>query len=200
MEKPCLIVINTFTVGKFMGMIDGIDKFIGAKIKMYRNMRGLNQKDLADTLDLNFQQIQKYEKGESKIRASKLLRAAKILNVPVECFFEGYDKIPLSGINDQAVLGLELEEVYRPYGDGSASEKEMVTLMLNFNRIRDKKKREMAIMFVASLVDEEGGSVSFSGSDDDSAESSDETINKSHRSTDSNKSGHKHITGKKKTK
>lgn len=138
-----------------MTMIDGVDKFIGAKIKMYRNMRGLNQKDLADTLDLNFQQIQKYEKGESKIRASKLLKAAKILNVPVECFFEGYEKIPLNGINDQSILGLELEESYHPYGSGAASEKEMITLMLNFNRIRDKKKREMAIMFISSLVDEE---------------------------------------------
>lgn len=139
-------------------MIDGIDKFIGAKIKMYRSMRGLNQRELSDELNLNFQQIQKYEKGESKIRASKLLKAAKILNIPIECFFEGYEKIPVDGINDTSILGLELQDNYEPYGEGNSSEKELISLMFNFNRISDKRKRDMAIMFVASLVedDEEG--------------------------------------------
>lgn len=140
-------------------MIDVIDKFIGAKIKMYRSMRGLNQRDLAEHLGLNFQQIQKYEKGESKIRASKLLKAAKILNIPVECFFDGYEKIPSDNINETSILGLELHENYESYGSDHASEKETISLMFNFNRIKDKRKRDMAVMFVASLVEDNGASL-----------------------------------------
>jgi transcriptional regulator with XRE-family HTH domain len=40
-------------------------------------------------LGLTFQQVQKYEKGTNRIGASRLQHVSRILQVPVEYFFEG---------------------------------------------------------------------------------------------------------------
>ncbi len=50
---------------------------------------GLSQEQLARRLGVTFQQIQKYERGASRIGASRLFRLARILEVPVGWFFEG---------------------------------------------------------------------------------------------------------------
>jgi transcriptional regulator with XRE-family HTH domain len=65
------------------------DKHVGQRVRMRRLMLGLSQTDLADTLGLTFQQVQKYEKGTNRISASRLQRISEILQVPVEFFFEG---------------------------------------------------------------------------------------------------------------
>ncbi len=60
-------------------------------IRAHRLSIGLSQRDLAQALDLTFQQIQKYEKGVNRISASKLLAAARKLQTPVSAFFDGLD-------------------------------------------------------------------------------------------------------------
>ena len=49
---------------------------------------GLSQTALADSLDLTFQQVQKYEKGSNRIGASRLYQIGRVLDVPVAYFFE----------------------------------------------------------------------------------------------------------------
>jgi transcriptional regulator with XRE-family HTH domain len=55
---------------------------------MRRNMVGMSQTKLADALGLTFQQVQKYEKGANRMGASRLQQISRILQVPVEFFFE----------------------------------------------------------------------------------------------------------------
>jgi len=52
-------------------------------------MLGLSQTTLADALGMSFQQMQKYEKGASRIGAGRLQHIAQILKMPVQSFFEG---------------------------------------------------------------------------------------------------------------
>jgi transcriptional regulator with XRE-family HTH domain len=52
----------------------------------------MSQTDLADALDLTFQQVQKYERGANRISASKLYEAAQAVKVPIEYFFRGLDE------------------------------------------------------------------------------------------------------------
>ena len=40
----------------------------------------------------DFQQIQKYEKGLNGVTSEKLLDLANVLQVPINFFYEGYDK------------------------------------------------------------------------------------------------------------
>jgi transcriptional regulator with XRE-family HTH domain len=47
------------------------------------------QQVLGGHIDLSFQQIQKYEKGMNRIRASRPEQIGKVLEVPAAYFFEG---------------------------------------------------------------------------------------------------------------
>jgi transcriptional regulator with XRE-family HTH domain len=59
------------------------DKFIGSKIRGYRNMAGLSQADLGKKLDITFQQIQKYEKGTNRIAGPRLMQLADLFGCEV---------------------------------------------------------------------------------------------------------------------
>jgi transcriptional regulator with XRE-family HTH domain len=66
-----------------------VDKYIGNRVRMRRLMLGLSQKDLAGAIGLTFAQVQKYEKGTSKMAPSRLQQVANVLQVPIAYFFEG---------------------------------------------------------------------------------------------------------------
>lgn len=69
-------------------MAHPIDETVGAKVCELRQLNGLSQAALADKLGISFQQVQKYEKGANRISASKLFEISRVLEVPVEVFFE----------------------------------------------------------------------------------------------------------------
>lgn len=70
-------------------MPNPIDVHVGRRVRLRRMMQGMSQEELADSLGLTFQQVQKYEKGTNRISASKLHSISQILNVPIPYFFEG---------------------------------------------------------------------------------------------------------------
>lgn len=49
----------------------------------------MSQTDLGNAVGLTFQQVQKYERGFNRISSSRLFEFAKVLDVPVEHFFDG---------------------------------------------------------------------------------------------------------------
>lgn len=65
-----------------------VDKHVGTRLRMRRTLLGLSQTALADSLDLTFQQVQKYEKGSNRVGASRLYQISRVLDVPVAYFFE----------------------------------------------------------------------------------------------------------------
>jgi transcriptional regulator with XRE-family HTH domain len=69
------------------GRSDSRDAELGKRIRALRLERGLSQTALADSLNLTFQQVQKYEKGVNRVSATRLLQIAEILNVPVMFFY-----------------------------------------------------------------------------------------------------------------
>jgi transcriptional regulator with XRE-family HTH domain len=66
-----------------------IDKHVGNRVRMRRMIIGMSQEKLGFTVDLTFQQIQKYEKGMNRISASRLHQFSIALGVPIAFFFEG---------------------------------------------------------------------------------------------------------------
>ncbi len=64
-----------------------VDKSVGAQIRVARRRAGLTQKDLAERLNLSFQQVQKYEKGMNRVAAGTLADIAKVLDMPIASFF-----------------------------------------------------------------------------------------------------------------
>ena len=66
-----------------------IDKHVGRRVRMRRQLLAMSQQKLGAALGLTFQQVQKYEKGTNRIGASRLQQISQILQVPVAFFFEG---------------------------------------------------------------------------------------------------------------
>jgi transcriptional regulator with XRE-family HTH domain len=54
---------------------------VGKKIKQLRMQMGLTQSQLAEKVNISYQQIQKYEKGESQFNISRFLEIARALEI-----------------------------------------------------------------------------------------------------------------------
>ena len=67
-------------------------KIIGSNILQLRRMRGCTQEQLAQAMSVTFQQVQKYESGQSRVSAEKLFRLQRFLSVPYSAFFSGISK------------------------------------------------------------------------------------------------------------
>jgi len=94
---------------------------IGAEIKRMREALGISQMKLAEEVGVSFQQIQKYEKGISKISVDRIQQIASALGVSVHTFFDK-EKAPVVSepaskyspqrrLIEQALLPLNPEEV-----------------------------------------------------------------------------------------
>lgn len=69
---------------------DPVDIHVGQRLRQAREDAELSQAGLAEELKVASQQVQKYEKAENRISASRLYHAAQALGRPVQWFFEGY--------------------------------------------------------------------------------------------------------------
>jgi len=69
--------------------MNSIERHVGHRLRARRLALRMSQTDLADVIGVSFQQVQKYEKGTSRVSASTLQALAGALNVPVAYFFEG---------------------------------------------------------------------------------------------------------------
>ncbi len=74
--------------GHGTGIPNPIDAHVGARLRVCRTLLGMNQTNLGDALGIAYQQIQKYEKGTNRISASRLFDLSRLLDVPIEHFFD----------------------------------------------------------------------------------------------------------------
>jgi len=66
-----------------------VDQHVGARVRAARLEAGKSQTDVAESLGLTFQQVQKYEKGTNRISAGKLHELSSLFDTPVQFFFDG---------------------------------------------------------------------------------------------------------------
>jgi transcriptional regulator with XRE-family HTH domain len=121
-----------------------IDIQVGNRVRIRRMLIGMSQERLGDLLGLTFQQVQKYEKGVNRIGAGRLFEVARILNVPVDFFYEGLNAITEGGLGDGAPPVME----FISSGEG-------LQLSLAFMKIKDAKVRKRVLDLVKSLAEEE---------------------------------------------
>jgi transcriptional regulator with XRE-family HTH domain len=70
------------------GFPNPIDVHVGNRLRMRRTLLGVSQMVLAEALGLTFQQVQKYERGANRVSSSRLFDLTRILDVPINYFFE----------------------------------------------------------------------------------------------------------------
>ena len=123
-----------------------IDTHVGKRLRLRRTMMGLSQEVVAKAVGITFQQVQKYEKGVNRIGAGRLFEVSRILNVPVDFFYEG-----LSGAAGQPGAS---ENESAPVME-FVSSGEGLQLSLAFMKIKDTKVRKRVLDLVKSLAEEE---------------------------------------------
>jgi transcriptional regulator with XRE-family HTH domain len=120
---------------------DPVDVHVGARMRFRRMSVGMSQEALAARLGLTFQQVQKYEKAQNRIGASRLFRIAQALDVSVAFFFEGLEDQP-SGASERETAR-PLEFVGSPEG---------LQLNLAFSHISDTATRRKIVDLVRTLA------------------------------------------------
>lgn len=68
--------------------VDTFNKFIGNKIFSLRLGKGISRHELSKSIGVTHQQLQKYEKGENRVSAARLVLIAKALDVIPGYFYE----------------------------------------------------------------------------------------------------------------
>ena len=125
-----------------------MDIHVGSRVRLRRMMQGLSQDKLGEELGLTFQQVQKYEKGVNRIGASRLYDIARVLEVPVQFFYDDF------GDGPETMIGFA--ETNPKAEDKSdfmqlLSTPEGVQLCRSFAAIRDYQVRRRVLDLVKTL-------------------------------------------------
>jgi transcriptional regulator with XRE-family HTH domain len=130
---------------------DPMDLHVGGRVRLRRMMLGISQDKLGDALGLTFQQIQKYEKGTNRIGAGRLYHMSKILNVPINFFYEDF------GNEQQEMVGFAEDQKEDSMGDfmDLLSTPEGVQLCKSFSSIKDVKIRRKVLDLIKTLSDDD---------------------------------------------
>jgi transcriptional regulator with XRE-family HTH domain len=133
-----------------------LDVHIGGRIRLRRTLLGYSQAKLATAIGLTFQQIQKYEHGSNRIGASRLHQLSRVLEVPVDFFFEdapALDGVPAAGLAEEA----------EPYdaGPDPMQRRETLELIRAYYRVEDQATRRRVLDLLKAMsgarADEAGG-------------------------------------------
>ena len=121
---------------------DPIDIHVAARLRMRRMLQGVSQEALAARIGVTFQQIQKYEKGQNRIGASRLFQLAQALSAPVDYFFEG---LPTEEGETPAVDPAVLE---------SLTSSEGMQLHVAFQKIRGSQTRRRVVDLLSAMAED----------------------------------------------
>ena len=128
---------------KRMKGLNEIDRYVGSRVRTRRRMLGKSQTNLADAVEVTFQQVQKYEKGTNRMGASRLQQVANALQVPVTYFFEGAPSQPrISG----KAPSPDYVSDYLSMADG-------IALTRAFMRLPNAKVKRSVVRLVESVAD-----------------------------------------------
>jgi transcriptional regulator with XRE-family HTH domain len=125
-----------------------VDVHVGHRLRQRRVAVGLTQDRLARAVGITFQQVQKYERGTNRIVASRLFELARVLEVPVQYFFDGLEGLP---DGESAAARAEFADLPDVMG-----ERETLMLVRAYHQIGDSRVRRRVVDLVKSLSERIG--------------------------------------------
>jgi transcriptional regulator with XRE-family HTH domain len=143
-----------------------IEKYVGKKMRLFRQLKALSQSDCAACLGITFQQYQKYESGKNRIPISRLMKLAELFGVKMPVFFENTVNVMFQDIMNPNIksIGNNLKEEVYPIGVSSNQrstnfnvsdlDEEATLLLRNFRSIKDPNVRKNILTLVKSLSNE----------------------------------------------
>lgn len=128
------------------------EKKIGSKIKQLRNRLGLSQIELAERIGISFQQIQKYEKGLTRISVMRLKQISDALGISITVFFEEKETpLKVTDVSLKYMPGQDRPEAFHPAG------REEIILLKLFRKVKNKKVKDGIIKQLRGIVELEEG-------------------------------------------
>ena len=125
-------------------MADPIDIHVGKRLRLARTLSGLSLEQVANRLDLTFQQLQKYEKGTNRVSAGRLWRLAQLLRQDPSWFFEEMEaSIGVSAPQSSTVKPLIV--------DNTVARRETIELVRIMTSIDDKEVRASVLHMIDTL-------------------------------------------------
>lgn len=140
------------------GKPNPIDAYVGNRLRVYRTLRGITQEELASLLGLTFQQVQKYEKAQNRICASRLWDLSQALQIPVSAFYEGFstsnDKKPHKQLPSVAPedLKLKVAEEKELLNEDPLTRKETLELVRAYYSIADRNAARKIYELMRSMA------------------------------------------------
>ncbi len=134
---------------KKKGRANSIDGHVGNQLRQRRALLGYSQEKLAGEVGITFQQIQKYENGANRVSASRLYQFSKVLDIPVNFFFENYGSNENSanfGFSDSEQASFDGQE-------DIMSKKETLELIRVYYSIQSPKLRKDLFKLVKSMAE-----------------------------------------------
>ncbi len=116
---------------------------IGERIRSRRKALAMTQEELGELAGVTYQQVQKYEKGASKLSPERLQRVAAALHAPLDYFFR--DEKP----SRHGSVREEMASYQRESPALSAEEREFLR---QFRRLSNPSSRALALSLLRSLV------------------------------------------------
>lgn len=149
MVAPLKQKIGKVEPTKKKGRANSIDEHVGVQLRQRRALLGLSQEKLAEQVGITFQQIQKYENGANRVSASRLYEFSKVLEIPVNFFFESY------GSNEnKAVFGFaDNDQASFEGADDILKRKETIELIRVYYSIDNPKLRKDLFKLVKSMAE-----------------------------------------------
>lgn len=120
-----------------------VDVHVGTRIRLRRKTLKMSQEQLGEQLGITFQQVQKYERGTNRVGASRLWGISKVLQVPVQYFYDG---LP-DGVDGEHTDPPEIYEFINS-SDG-------VALAMAVSQIKNKSVRRQILELARSLAAQE---------------------------------------------
>ena len=70
-----------------------LNEIVGERLKVARKNANLTQTNLAKKLNISFQQIGKYEKGQNGLNAIRIVQISNLLNIPKSYLLENIESL-----------------------------------------------------------------------------------------------------------
>jgi transcriptional regulator with XRE-family HTH domain len=116
--------------------VKAISMNIGSLIREMRKAAGMSQMRLAEQIGVSYQQVQKYEKGASKLSVPRLMQISDVFGVPVTTFLDESKRSRIA-------------EISTSYSSLNDSE---VKLLMLFRRLKRKKLKVSFLEMLKDLV------------------------------------------------
>ncbi len=125
--------------------ITPVDVHIAQKLRQFRVAAAMTQEQLGDLIGVTFQQIQKYEKAQNRVSASKLFELSQLLNKPVSAFFTGLKA-------DRDYYNYDFKSDKKQVKEEVEFNKEILPLVRAFNSIEDAQAKKHLIALASSIA------------------------------------------------